>query len=380
MYIASGAMVNTGNLTNSSSGLTDGTIDLNGHLIVRGNWLNNTNTGNAFVNIEPIPNGLVLLLSTISQTIGGTTPTHFENLTTSITSKQLISNNNVVKGILTIESVLDLNKNRIIIDNANANAITYNSGYILSETNSTDGLGEIQWNIGNSLNSYRVPFGSGIANNNLDLTLTTLTAAEPLTGSIIFATYPTSASNTPLPTGISTIDPLKVDEVVDRFWKIESTHDTKPNVDILFTYTSNDIEAMNNPGITESDLQAVRFNSTSLDWKDWGPTGIAYPTSRTVEVKNVDKKDLFPWWTLISESIIPNAFTPDGDGVNDIFARGFNVRVINRWGQELYNGKEGWDGNFNGKEVSPGTYYYILTKTDANNNITELKGPLTLIR
>ncbi len=77
---------------------------------------------------------------------------------------------------------------------------------------------------------------------------------------------------------------------------------------------------------------------------------------------------------------IANAFTPDGDGVNDIFLEGFDLIIMNRWGQELYRGTDGWDGTYKDKEVSPGTYYYIVTIPDIINRDNIMKGSLLLIR
>lgn len=86
-----------------------------------------------------------------------------------------------------------------------------------------------------------------------------------------------------------------------------------------------------------------------------------------------------PYTVLISG--LPNAFTPgDGDGINDIFGKDYDLVIFNRWGQAVYEGNEGWDGKHNGKDVSPGTYYYILEIFDHNNNKTVLKGSVTVIR
>ena len=77
---------------------------------------------------------------------------------------------------------------------------------------------------------------------------------------------------------------------------------------------------------------------------------------------------------------IPNAFTPyDLDGKNDIFVKGLNLKIINRWGEKLYEGVDGWDGKCNGKLVSPGTYYYVIKVTDLKNVITELTGSVTVV-
>ena len=86
---------------------------------------------------------------------------------------------------------------------------------------------------------------------------------------------------------------------------------------------------------------------------------------------------------IIAVKPIPNAFTPDGDGVNDIFIKGFkelDLTIVNRWGQRLYKGSDGWDGKYNGKYVSPGTYYYVIIIKDNEDNEIKLNGPVTVIR
>lgn len=66
---------------------------------------------------------------------------------------------------------------------------------------------------------------------------------------------------------------------------------------------------------------------------------------------------------------IPNTFTPNGDEHNELFViigdqiRSFNMKIINRWGEEVYsttNIEKHWDGKFNGKPVPEGTYTYLI--------------------
>jgi gliding motility-associated-like protein len=77
---------------------------------------------------------------------------------------------------------------------------------------------------------------------------------------------------------------------------------------------------------------------------------------------------------------IPNAFTPgNNDGVNDLFVKGLDLTILNRWGQKLFNGDTGWDGKYNDVLVSPGTYYYIIKLYDLNNELSELKGAITVV-
>lgn len=81
---------------------------------------------------------------------------------------------------------------------------------------------------------------------------------------------------------------------------------------------------------------------------------------------------------ITNEVYIPNAFSPNKDGVNDIYLEGMNLPtiILNRWGQTLYEGIAGWDGTFEGKEMTSGTYFYIVTLPNGETH----KGPVTLIR
>ena len=76
-----------------------------------------------------------------------------------------------------------------------------------------------------------------------------------------------------------------------------------------------------------------------------------------------------------------NAFTPNGDGINDVFMKGVEINVFNRWGLEIYKGSDGWDGTKNGEMMPPGTYYFIRFIKDSSGNITDTdKGAVTLVK
>ena len=77
---------------------------------------------------------------------------------------------------------------------------------------------------------------------------------------------------------------------------------------------------------------------------------------------------------------VSNAFTPNGDGKNDVYMKGYDLSIMNRWGQLLYEGFDGWDGTFNGLEMPEGTYYYIIRFKDLKGNISVSKGSVTLYR
>ncbi|NIG53287.1 PKD domain-containing protein [Chitinophaga sp. Cy-1792] len=92
---------------------------------------------------------------------------------------------------------------------------------------------------------------------------------------------------------------------------------------------------------------------------------------------------------------IPNTFSPNGDGVNDIFyPRGKGIsfvksfRIFNRWGQEVYHREQfntddiskGWDGMFKGKPQSADVYIYFIEAYCDTNEFMQLKGNVTLVR
>ncbi|MDR1583249.1 MAG: T9SS type B sorting domain-containing protein, partial [Prevotellaceae bacterium] len=69
------------------------------------------------------------------------------------------------------------------------------------------------------------------------------------------------------------------------------------------------------------------------------------------------------------EVIAPKAFTPNGDGINDIFMRGYKVVIFDRLGIEMFKGEDGWDGTYKGKPVEPDIYFYKLEYLDANDAV-----------
>ena len=77
---------------------------------------------------------------------------------------------------------------------------------------------------------------------------------------------------------------------------------------------------------------------------------------------------------------IPNVFSPNHDGVNDIFVPDVDVLIIDRYGKTLYRGVEGWDGTFNGREVPQDTYFYYVYYSDKYGKVQTRKGSVALIR
>jgi gliding motility-associated-like protein len=108
-----------------------------------------------------------------------------------------------------------------------------------------------------------------------------------------------------------------------------------------------------------------------------------------IEILATDKNNCIATYgeNVVVNVPLPSVFTPDGDGINDVFLGGekfrnreFHIDVSNRWGNLLYSGESGWDGTYRGNKVPPGTYIYVLhLKMDDGSTRIE-KGTITLIR
>lgn len=89
------------------------------------------------------------------------------------------------------------------------------------------------------------------------------------------------------------------------------------------------------------------------------------------------------------EIVMPNIFTPNGDGNNDVFfielknAVSLEVTIVNRWGNKMatYSGLNGfWDGKYNGNLVDDGVYFYNFTATGLDGTTQTGHGNVQVIR
>lgn len=100
-----------------------------------------------------------------------------------------------------------------------------------------------------------------------------------------------------------------------------------------------------------------------------------------------------PITVSISESQLqmPNAFTPNGDGINDIYKAKsgyqslveFHAYIFNRWGQKLFewsDPSQGWDGTYKGKAVKDGVYFVLVKAKGADGKTYNIKRDVNLLR
>ena len=86
---------------------------------------------------------------------------------------------------------------------------------------------------------------------------------------------------------------------------------------------------------------------------------------------------------------IPNTFTPNGDGKNDIlkaygnYLQKLNLKIFNQWGEKVFETSDvtgGWDGNYKGSQAAVGVYVYVASATMPDGRVISKKGTINLIR
>jgi gliding motility-associated-like protein len=162
-----------------------------------------------------------------------------------------------------------------------------------------------------------------------------------------------------------------------------------------------------------TSLDLVPSFSADVTEVNWSPTSAIFRNSEsaitvkplenteyTVEVKNAagcaarDKVNV----TVTKsggELFIPNAFSPNGDGVNDVFyprsassVKVVSLKIFNRYGAVVFERSgfntndisAGWDGNSRGTKLLPGVFIYVIGITDAENKTQIIQGDVALIR
>lgn len=395
-----------GDFENQNDGFTDGIIDLvdNGHMYVTGNWTNNSFLNVFSTSSTSKTDGVVTLKNNFTnQIIGGLTATFFENLYVHGSRKILVNDFNSVNQTLLVNAPFILNSRTFEIKNPDPSGINYLSGFIKSES-LPGNHGFIKWNTGNYVGTFTIPFGSDgtSANNDLNLSLKT-NGPMAMADYFNFATYPTDPYNLPMPAGATPLE-FEIRKVADRYWIIDpKDKNNLASLDLTFSYANDDISDVSN-SINPDRLVAARNNTTLAKWLDMEPRGTHY--INTVEITNVIPSDFYSSWTLVNmppvltDLFTPDAFSPDGDGLNDLFIPIFQADfevidyeliIFNRWGKVVFRTKDrnqGWNGIPIGTNKEPliDVYSWIVFvkgrtygDVDAEGRKNKYTGRVTLI-
>lgn len=152
---------------------------------------------------------------------------------------------------------------------------------------------------------------------------------------------------------------------------------------------------------------AIRLQASGAYWYMWSPGN---PLDTTVTADPLAKPRQPTVFTVVGwnrygckdtgyvridldyglPGFVPNAFSPNGDGRNDVFkiehlgAQKILVfEIFNRYGQQVFsagNSNRGWDGRYRGKPCDVGTYYYLIQLMGPEGAVKTYKGEVNLIR
>lgn len=171
-------------------------------------------------------------------------------------------------------------------------------------------------------------------------------------------------------------------------------HETKTNVqdgqwydiEISYNYSNKQLSAYVNNVLRNTitvDISKDIFGGQTEVY--WGITASTGGESNVHEV-------CFEWDTTNQQKpeidyVLPNAFSPDGNGLNEIYfvstANGTQVArllIYNRWGNLLFDGPNSWDGSHNGKIVPPGVYLVVAELLRTDGSTEKVTGDITVFR
>ena len=155
------------------------------------------------------------------------------------------------------------------------------------------------------------------------------------------------------------------------------------------------------PGFCVDDSVHIDWRDRPYDllWEDGSTAQSRYlsdTVSISVQIENLCGKARYTYEPQVIACgcpvYMPDAFTPNGDGLNDRFApvtecdiESMRLTIFDRWGKVLYRGSDrmGWDGSSEGQSVKAGVYIYDLTVRYQEHGLLQHKnfqGTVTLIR
>ena len=155
------------------------------------------------------------------------------------------------------------------------------------------------------------------------------------------------------------------------------------NPNILFINESENIEN------TKWDLGDSTIIQNELEfWHTYNDTG----TYKVIYIVNnnsncIDSATATLIINPIYQIFIPSAFTPNNNGINDVFKleiigqKNYTMTIFNKWGEIVYNEKNGtWDGKINNNTVQHGLYSYSILVNDFKNKPIIYTGNVTVIK
>ena len=351
--------------------LGNGSITNSGNFYVTGNLINNNSSNTIFTTGS---NGWVHVIGD-TQTIGGNTMTHFNNLELAGTGmKQLSGVNAEIEDSLTLnDREFYSGDNTVYVMATGTGAISYLTNGFVSSTHD-GGLSRNTL----STNAYVFPVGSNL-------------------GTIRYRPVdiaPNSASASTFKVRMANVDATT--EGFDRNLKLSTVGEINPNFYHRINRTSGTSPAditlyFDNSLDGDYNIQA-QWQSVSL-WKGLGlaatSTNYGFSGLTTAGVNDFSTTPFALSTERVSSIFVANVFSPNGDGNNDIFrVRGKGVTelqfiIFDRWGEKVFESNDvnaSWDGTFKGKPMDTGVFVYFLKGKFNSGETFDKKGNVTLLR
>jgi len=147
---------------------------------------------------------------------------------------------------------------------------------------------------------------------------------------------------------------------------------------------------------TDNDSRRQYFWSPGIEFADSteanpsvSPTQTTTYYLRVIDEFVQESYDTVTVEVLYCNIFIPNIFSPNGDGQNDVlYVRGQGISqlhfvVYNRWGQQVFESRDinhGWDGTFQGQKAEIGVYGYFVSGVVEDGKMVSKRGTVTLVR
>lgn len=172
-------------------------------------------------------------------------------------------------------------------------------------------------------------------------------------------------------------------------------------------FTLPKVDAKSDNTIADCNEKEVLLTATGAETYEWYPaiycdnshaasTNVRPPATSVFSVKGIDKNGCINEDTITvfyegkSSIRVPNAFSPNNDGINDkispIIVCDFiltEFTIYNRWGKRIFSGQSmsnPWNGTLNGTPCDVGVYYYYIKGKNSMDEEVLFKGDITLIR
>jgi gliding motility-associated-like protein len=154
-------------------------------------------------------------------------------------------------------------------------------------------------------------------------------------------------------------------------------------IDPLITFDPASISWVSNLDLSCFDCMAPMVFGDQSGWLKLVVTdinGCNYEATAQLEIKGIRTEFAF----------IPNAFSPNGDGINDVFevfpdynwaTEVRHLKIVDRWGRVVYSSEQNkWDGTTNGSLALPGVYIYAVELIMKDGTVSNQQGSVFLYR